>query len=164
MKILVLSDSHGEVEGMVRAVRKVRPDMIFHLGDGWRDAQSLAEEFPEVPLFQVAGNCDYRNNLEREQVVQVDGKRILLCHGHTLGVKQGLREAEAEVRRQGVDALLFGHTHTPLVELRGNVLFMNPGSIGMAYPPSYGVLIVEDGQLKPRICRTLERSRQFSFR
>ena len=39
MRILVLSDSHGRVGPMEEAVEAVRPQQIFHLGDGWDDAR-----------------------------------------------------------------------------------------------------------------------------
>ena len=32
-KVLVLSDSHGNVGNMIRAVKREEPDMILHLGD-----------------------------------------------------------------------------------------------------------------------------------
>jgi predicted phosphodiesterase len=32
-KILVLSDSHGNVNNMVTAVSRLQPDIIIHLGD-----------------------------------------------------------------------------------------------------------------------------------
>ena len=40
-KILVLSDSHGNVNNMVTAVRNTHPDQIIHLGDCWVDAEKL---------------------------------------------------------------------------------------------------------------------------
>ena len=43
MKYLVLSDSHGNVDNMVRAVELVKPQGIIHLGDGWRDVEELRE-------------------------------------------------------------------------------------------------------------------------
>ena len=43
MKILVLSDSHGNVENMIRAVERESPRAIFHLGDCWRDGQRLRQ-------------------------------------------------------------------------------------------------------------------------
>ena len=46
MKYLVLSDSHGNVDNMVRAVELVKPQGIIHLGDGWRDVEELRELFP----------------------------------------------------------------------------------------------------------------------
>ena len=43
MKILVLSDSHGNLSNMVRAVDQSAPRMILHLGDCWRDGEKLHE-------------------------------------------------------------------------------------------------------------------------
>ena len=34
-RILVLSDSHGNVNNMIYAVKETDPDMIIHLGDCW---------------------------------------------------------------------------------------------------------------------------------
>ena len=53
MKYLVLSDSHGNVDNMVRAVELTKPDGIIHLGDGWRDAEELHTLYPRLPLEQV---------------------------------------------------------------------------------------------------------------
>ena len=49
MKYLVLSDSHGNVDNMARAVEREKPDGIIHLGDCWRDAEELHELFPRLP-------------------------------------------------------------------------------------------------------------------
>ena len=50
MKYLVLSDSHGNVDNMARAVEREKPDGIIHLGDCWRDAEELHELFPACRL------------------------------------------------------------------------------------------------------------------
>ncbi|MFQ7716849.1 MAG: hypothetical protein ACLRIT_10365 [Blautia sp.] len=39
-KILVLSESHGNVNNMVTAVRNTHPDQIIHLGDCWVDERA----------------------------------------------------------------------------------------------------------------------------
>ena len=57
-KILVLSDSHGNVNNMVTAVGRLHPDMIIHLGDCWVDAEKLHQQFPMIMMEQVPGNCD----------------------------------------------------------------------------------------------------------
>ena len=41
MTILVLSDSHGNVGNMIRAVEQVQPDQVLHLGDCQRDLTAL---------------------------------------------------------------------------------------------------------------------------
>ena len=130
MKILVLSDSHGNVSNMAAAVEQSAPRMIFHLGDCWRDAEKL--------LF-------------------VEDKRILLCHGHTYGVKQSLLTAGYAAEEQNLDLFLFGHTHRPLVDRRGKTLFVNPGSIGDYRRPFYAVVTIVNGKLDGRTV-PLERS------
>ena len=59
MKLLVLSDSHGNVDNMVLAVERTHPDWILHLGDVVRDGDALHSRFPEIPFAQVSGNCDF---------------------------------------------------------------------------------------------------------
>ena len=151
MKILVLSDSHGNVSNMAAAVEQSAPRMIFHLGDCWRDAEKLHDLFPDIPLEQVPGNCDYRPSEPAEKLLFVEDKRILLCHGHTYGVKQSLLTAGYAAEEQNLDLFLFGHTHKPLVDMRGKTLFLNPGSIGDPRRPTYGVVTLENGRLDGHI-------------
>lgn len=151
MKILVLSDSHGNIANMEQAVADTAPQMIFHLGDCWRDAETLRCRFPDIPLVQVPGNCDCRPQEPEEMVLDLEGKRMLLCHGHTYGVKSSLLTAGYAAEEKDLDLFLFGHTHRPLVDKRGKTLFLNPGSIGDYLHPSYGVLTLEQGRLDGRI-------------
>ena len=94
MKYLVLSDSHGNVDNMVRAVELVKPQGIIHLGDGWRDVEELHQLYPRLPLEQVPGNCDFGRFEALERVLILDDHRVLIAHGHTLGVKTGLLRAQ----------------------------------------------------------------------
>lgn len=154
MKILVFSDSHGNEDNMIRAVERERPftlDAIVHLGDGWRDAEALHRLYPRIPLEQVPGNCDLGRFEERERVVFFGDCRVLLCHGHTLGVKSSLLRASYEARERGAQALLYGHTHIPHIDYHDGLWLVNPGSIGDHRRPSYGVLTVEGDKLSPQI-------------
>ena len=56
MKLAVFSDTHGSTASMVSAVRRLRPDMVVHLGDCTRDTAVLSAEFPQIPLHSVSGN------------------------------------------------------------------------------------------------------------
>ncbi len=153
MKVLVLSDSHGNVENMAQAVEITRPDAVFHLGDGWRDALSLSERFPDLPLTQVPGNCDFGTGAQGELLVCLAGHTLLLAHGHTLGVKQGLLPACCRAQEVGAEMLLYGHTHRASIDERNGVFFVNPGSIGDYYRPSYAVLEVTEEKLLPSLYR-----------
>ena len=150
MNILVLSDSHGNLSNMARAVERESPRMILHLGDCWRDGERLHDLFPSIPFHQVPGNCDFRPAEPAEQLLFVEDKRILLCHGHTYGVKQSLLRAGFASEEQNLDCFLFGHTHRPLVDMRGKTLFLNPGSIGDHFRPCYGVVTIRQGKLDGR--------------
>lgn len=150
MKILVLSDSHGNLTNMMQAVEQESPRIILHLGDCWRDGERLHEHFPEIPLHQVPGNCDFRPAEPTERLLFIEDKRVLLCHGHTYGVKQSLLAAGYAAEEQKLDLFLFGHTHRPLVDMRGKTLFLNPGSIGDPFHPFYGVITLTDGKLDVR--------------
>ena len=149
MKILVLSDSHGNIENMAQAVERESPHMILHLGDCWRDGERLHDLFPEIPFHQIPGNCDFRPTEATEEVLCIQGLRILLCHGHTYGVKQTLLRAGYRAQEADLDLFLFGHTHMPLVDKRGKTWFVNPGSIGRGGRPSYATVVIEDGKLNP---------------
>ncbi len=151
MTILVLSDSHGNVANMELAVRKTAPQMIFHLGDCWRDAEQLRSRFPDIPMVQVPGNCDFRSDEPAEVLLEMEGRRMLLCHGHTYGVKSSLMRAGYAAEEKDLDLFLFGHTHRSLVDKRGKTLFVNPGSIGQAYPPTYAVLTLDHDRLDGHI-------------
>lgn len=153
MKYLVLSDSHGNVDNMVRAVEREKPDGIIHLGDCWRDAEELHELFPRLPLEQVPGNCDFGRFEALERVLILDDHRVLIAHGHTMGVKAGLLRAQYHALEQNADLLLFGHTHVPLVDASTRPMLLNPGSIGDVRRPTYGVLEGKDGKIFPSVVK-----------
>ena len=146
-RVLVLSDSHGNLNNMVTAVRKTMPEMIIHLGDCWGDAELLRRKFPSIPMEQVPGNCDCRQEFQ-ERILLVEGKKILICHGHTLNVKAGYMHLKYTAEERKVDAALFGHTHRVFYEHHNGVSYLNPGSIGappFGIPPSYGIMEVDGG-------------------
>lgn len=147
MKILVLSDSHGDLTNMETAVQREQPDMILHLGDCWQDAERLAARFPRIPMEHVPGNCDVRPEEPAEKLLFIEECRVLICHGHTCGVKTSLLTAGYKAEQENLDAFLFGHTHKPLVDRRGKTLFLNPGTIGRGLRPTYAVLTAEGGNL-----------------
>lgn len=147
MRILVLSDSHGCVENMARAVEREQPREIWHLGDCVRDAEQLRQLFPNIPLELVPGNCDYGALDQPERLLEREGRRVLLMHGHTRRVKNGPLSAVYAAREYGADILLFGHTHQPLVDRNGELWIMNPGSIGRGLLQTYGIVMLENGRV-----------------
>lgn len=144
-RILVLSDSHRDVETMIEVVNKENPDMIIHLGDCWNDALALREEFPTIPLEMVPGNCDLTMEIP-VRVLLIEGFQVMICHGHTYNVKSSYLALEMAAHEKQVDAVLFGHTHRVFYDYHNGLAIMNPGSIGApgyGVPASYGILILD---------------------
>ena len=134
MRILVLSDSHGNVENMARCVELTEPDVILHLGDCQRDAEALHRQFPSLPMQSVPGNCDWGAVDAPEVLTEYGGVRILMMHGHTRNVKASTLSAVYAAREMGAQVLLFGHTHRPLVDYDGSLWVMNPRLRGARLP------------------------------
>lgn len=131
MKILVLSDSHASISFMRSCIEFTAPDAMIHLGDYYRDGQALHEEFPNIPMFQVPGNCDlFRGNIEDPEIriIEIGGVRLYITHGHRHGVKQTLCRLEKDAQAANVQAVLFGHTHSALCQNNDGLWIINPGA------------------------------------
>ena len=165
MKLLVLSDSHGHVDSVRRAVElNMDADAIIHLGDGYNDLKYV--KLPDVPVYTVRGNGEdwltmRANDVPRELLLEFDGVKLLMMHGHTHSVKSGLDSATDHALEQGADALLFGHTHGALEryipegsivggkKTERSIYIFNPGSIGEPKfgEPMFGIITIRDGKL-----------------
>ncbi len=160
MKYLIFSDTHGSPRGMLSVIDRCIHDTdgVIFLGDVCLDTGAVSEKYPDLPIYSVAGNCDLRGKLlapeESERLIEVDGIRILMLHGHTRSVKYYMGELEAFARRAGADVVLFGHTHERYLDYRNDeekgLYIFNPGSASQSrdgLPPSFGVLTVMNGQV-----------------
>ena len=150
MKILVLSDSHSALSFMFRCVRTVKPDAVVHLGDHYDDGEALQEEFPNLRLYQVPGNCDrYRAPAGAREILimPVCGVEMYMTHGHRHNVKFFTSSLLADARKAKVAAVLYGHTHLSECYQEADGLWvMNPGSAGF-HSGSAGIIETENGKI-----------------
>ena len=146
MKILVMSDSHGNKDAMLRAVALELPEMILHLGDHDKDCGIVEWEYPEIPLRSVRGNCDRSSaNLDMDEFT-LGGKRFFMTHGHLFSVKTGKTKIIETSVDRGVDILLFGHTHIPHYSVIGSLTAVNPGNIGEG-GKHYAIIEIKNGAI-----------------
>lgn len=151
MRILVFSDSHRDIESCIKVINNiVGVDMVLHAGDHISDAKELCKMFPEIAFEYVPGNCDFSSD-DSDVVVEAQGKKIFLTHGHGYSVKYDdtFSELYNKAESLGCDCAVFGHTHQSLCDPRRKVLLLNPGSIKNG---TYGVIEIENGVLKAAIC------------
>lgn len=155
MKILIVSDTHRKDDNLKRVIQEQLPlDMLIHLGDA-EGSEVLIEEWvnKECRLAMVLGNNDFFSSLERELELELGPHRILLTHGHYYNVSLGVEGLYQEAVDRNCDIAMYGHTHRPFLEKRGEVTILNPGSL--SYPrqegrkPSYMLMYMEeDGSVR----------------
>lgn len=139
MKIAVFSDSHGICYNMAEIIRDEKPDMIIHCGDHQKDAQAIESEFPNIPVYSVAGNCDWGRKGEEEKLFEVMGKVFYITHGHIQNVKRGYMNLALKGKEVGADVVICGHTHIPMYDVLDNMYMINPGSITYG-KKTYGII------------------------
>lgn len=155
MRIGVISDTHGNIPAIRRAIAAVGPvDMWLHAGDFSQDANALAE-FTGIPVVAVAGNCDGATDAKIDEFIEAGSKRIWLTHGHRYEVKKRIHELVWWSKQFGADIVVYGHSHWPEIRVEDGIVIFNPGSA--AYPrqakiPTVGLLeINDDGDIKPSL-------------
>lgn len=138
MRILVVSDSHGDVFALRHAI-EAQPTarMMIHLGDGERDMDTLLERLGNIKVVQLKGNEDHGPLTPYHSLEIVEGKRLFCTHGNREDVKGGTGKLEKVARKEHADIALFGHTHTPKNEYDEGLYLFNPGSIRQG---EYGVV------------------------
>lgn len=119
----IISDTHNLVRPeAVDALRGV--EIILHAGDICKP-QVLETLNSIAPVITVRGNNDkgeWAEKLPIWEVVKVGVVSIYMIHN--------LKEIEISPFNAGFHVVVSGHSHKPLVEERGGVLYVNPGSAG----------------------------------
>ena len=129
--------------------------MILHAGD-LVEAAVLDRLGGIAPLRAVHGNMDddkVCSRLPEKDIIEIGGLRLGLVHGH--GSPAHLLET-VKAEFSGVDAIVFGHTHTAVNVVKDGILFFNPGSPTdkiFATSNSYGILEVNGKIIEGRIVR-----------
>ena len=113
MAILVVSDSHGKVDRVIKAIEenKNKIDRVCFTGDGLEDIKFLEGEYKDIIFDYVAGNCDGYIAKPSEKIIMYNGKKILLTHGHLYEGISGQKRLLAKCKAEGINAVFWGHTH-----------------------------------------------------
>lgn len=120
MELAILADTHGLLQPEVLAHLK-RADAILHAGDV--NTPALVDQLRQIaPLYLVRGNNDkaWAQSLPHDLTVTLAGVRFYLIHNR----KEIVEDPD------GVDAVVFGHSHRYVQEEKGGRLWLNPGSCG----------------------------------
>jgi putative phosphoesterase len=175
VKIGVVADTHipdlmsslpEQIEEVFRGL-----DLILHVGDicSLDTLQQLEDNL--TITMAVAGERDSpeaRRYLEDKKVVRFANRSIGMIHGHReersgrwralrrrlMGgsPREGLYKYVLE-QFEGVDCIVFGHSHHPYVKVWNRVLLFNPGAVAptRGLRPSVGILDVGERTISGRI-------------
>jgi putative phosphoesterase len=161
MKIGVISDTHIPIRAndipskLLEAFKNV--DMIIHAGDlvELNVLDALKAICRDVKA--VWGNMDpseVKKYLPEKQIVTAGKYRIGVTHGS--GSPAYLIETVNDVFKDDkVDIIIFGHSHYPVNEKRGRILYFNPGSLTdrmFSNFNSFGIIEINE-DIKARIVR-----------
>lgn len=148
MKILVLSDSHGNSYNIKRAIN-MHPncDAVIFLGDGLGDFYSVSSD--KHAALTVRGNCDWEpifSHIPKVDSITLENKKIVFTHGQEYGVKFGLDGLRKLASDTSADIILFGHTHEPLEYYENGVYYFNPGTASGAYTGkcTFGIITIHN--------------------
>lgn len=167
MQLVIFSDAHGDRREMRAVLERVRPDAVLFLGDGLADFEAVTADLSCL-VIAVRGNCDgMREDIPEERIFELHGCRILMLHGHTRYVKHGTDALTDYAREQGVDLVLYGHTHTPddrylsFEEGEKPLRLLNPGSIrgGALGRPTFATVTLQQGQMITNVALVREERR-----
>lgn len=130
MRILVVSDTHGDSAALYRALlSQPQAEIVIHLGDGADDVDAVRQDFPQKMFLQVRGNCDFGSRLPASGEFTAEGRKIFYTHGHHYHVKWGDEPILSAARERDADILLYGHTHEPVSRYQDGLYILNPGSL-----------------------------------
>ncbi len=157
----VISDTHIPARARFIPVELMSvledANLILHAGDLVNESV-LAKLGALAPVEAVAGNMDslkLHHQLGYQKIVAAGGFHIGLMHGKGRTREAAYRAYQAfQDSHAKVNAVIFGHTHFPILEYHSEVLLLNPGSPvepRMGSSPSFGRMWVEDGALKGEI-------------
>jgi putative phosphoesterase len=143
MNLIVVSDTHGDVQHLSAILARHPHAAAFHCGDF-----CYARE--QVPEFTyVRGNCDIDRTVPEERVTEIGSLRIFQTHGHVYDVKQNAMRLRYRAMELQANLVLFGHTHEVTAICEDDILYVNPGSLLLPrsyFSPTYALLTIEENE------------------
>ncbi|WP_434120712.1 YfcE family phosphodiesterase [Salinicoccus roseus] len=137
MKILIVSDNHGEQGIVYEAYGRNSGDLNIHLGD----SEFNYDDTEMVHFERVRGNVDTDSRYPVEGHHEELG--VFYTHGHFYDIKKGREVLADRAREYGARYAFYGHSHVAKAEIVGDVYCINPGSISNSkgeLEESYAVL------------------------
>ncbi len=178
-KVLLVSDSHWSDELLEDIIKKhgAEVDMVIHCGD-IRMSPEYLQKIAPVPVYLVKGNNDFSSTAESEYILEIEGHKCLVTHGHRHYIKEGYRYLADYAKTKEADIVFYGHTHMHDIRTVDGVLLINPGTLEAIDYATYMIVdFRDDGEVEAHLQRAKmpdvsysyeqnfeEKKHRFSFR
>lgn len=157
MRILILSDTHGDIGRARQVYAKLQTqspvDLLIHCGDTYQDAIKLSEE-TGVKSVWVKGNTDGAFSEKDYAIVETECGNLFVTHGHMQKVDFSMQTLYYTALEYDCRAAIFGHTHRAVFTETGGISLMNPGSLTKPRDGSggtFGLLLTGEQYLQGKI-------------
>ncbi|MGQ9689500.1 MAG: metallophosphoesterase family protein [Desulfobaccales bacterium] len=161
MVVGLVSDTHGNQQGMLLLAKRLKDlgiKTVLHLGDDYRDFDTLTQA--GLKVFGVPGvYCpEYRDPaIPNRLILELRGLKFLLTHTETRHKCDSPDDPDPEMACYEVDAVLFGHSHTPILKERQGIPWINPGHLrdrpDRGHPPTFALLHLSPPELRVQVRR-----------
>jgi putative phosphoesterase len=147
VRVLIISDSHGDSYAIRAAIeQQPKAGVLFFLGDGEYDIDSVDAPGSSLHIVKVKGNCDYGSKLPANVTEEINGVRFYCTHGYAENVKYTLSSLRERAVDNNAHIALYGHTHVPDTTYDDGIWLVNPGSIRQ---DRYAVVDIEPSGIIP---------------
>jgi putative phosphoesterase len=155
MLLGILSDTHNRLERTARAVEQLHQagiQTLIHCGDithpdilalftGWPTYFVQGNNDDDEQLRQCWKSMNHLFYLQTGAIIELEGKRIAVTHGHLYREVQNLLQ-------QQPDYLLSGHTHISHDKMMQATRCINPGALHRASEYTVATLDLITNQLQ----------------
>jgi putative phosphoesterase len=139
MKLLIVSDIHGDYLSFKKALENETFDTLIVLGDlfsyGYEHKKDDEEKIIDTlqkykdKLILIKGNCDYLISFEALSLHPFE-VITLPFNNHIITFTHGNKYKKGFLPTYHGDIFISGHTHVPLLMKENNITYVNPGSTG----------------------------------
>ena len=147
MLIGVISDTHGLLRPEA-LVALAEAEHILHAGDvGNVDILDALKKI--APVTAIRGNIDVYGEcakLPATEMVELGGRLFYMLHS--------VHDLDIVPKATGIDVVVSGHSHKPVIERENGVMYLNPGSAGprrFSLPVSVALVTVAESGVEARL-------------
>ena len=125
MRILVLAQSNGAVLNIERAIKKVSPDVIIHLGCGLKDFSKIRTD---IPVYFSKGPHDFFVRAPKVAKILLEKVPTIYTYGKHFETNKGLGKLTQFAKDEKTKLVLYAYGESGYFERQG-IVFVNPGEI-----------------------------------